>query len=120
MTNSFLNGLRPELSLAVKSSCIGWHEERLDVVRQHAAHAQERIVEGQAKRKQKQETTLQLALIQATQPQGKKVERELQNPGKWQGNYNRECRLCGKRGHAPWRCSMTSVISTPNGVDPSA
>ncbi len=108
MTNSFLNGLCPELSAAVKHSCIGWQEERLDAVRRHAVHAQERMMEGQSKKKQKQETTLQLALIQATQPQQNQVEENQQKQVQFQGNKTRTCRLCGRRGHLARRCPTTT------------
>ncbi len=40
MRSRFLNGLRPELSTAVKQSCIGWEKARLDTVRDYAIHAE--------------------------------------------------------------------------------
>ncbi|XP_058638910.1 uncharacterized protein LOC131544593 [Onychostoma macrolepis] len=41
LNSSFLNGLRPELSAAVKQSCIGWNEARVEIIRKHAVHAEE-------------------------------------------------------------------------------
>lgn len=108
ITNSFLNGLHPELSTAVKHSCIGWHKERLDVIRRHAVHAQERMLEGQAKRKQKQDTTLQLVLIQATLVHRNQGEGDRQKPRQSQGNYNRQLCLCGKQGHLARMCPKTT------------
>ncbi len=65
-----LNGLRPEIAQAVKTSYIEWKNRRLSAVLAHALHAEELQMAKKERVKAKTDKYLQLALVQAVSRQG--------------------------------------------------
>ncbi|KAF4103681.1 hypothetical protein G5714_016564 [Onychostoma macrolepis] len=78
----FLNGLRPEIAQAVKTSYIEWKNGRLSAVLAHALHAEELQTAKKEKAKARTDRELQLALVQAvSRPGGSSVQRRQQTGG---------------------------------------
>ncbi len=91
MNSSFLNGLRPELSAAVKQSCIGWNEARVEIIRKHAVHAEEQHKEKQKKKKEKADKELHKAMYEAVQMSaGQPRGRGTNNRGQGRGRGERQ------------------------------
>ena len=63
LRNSLLQGLRPEVAVAAKKTCIAWQDARLAEVRRHAMHAEEIIKTEQKKRKEKMDNELHMASL---------------------------------------------------------
>lgn len=81
----FLNGLRPEILTSVKSTCIIWRNERLNTVRAHAIHDDERDKKS-----------------------GKSGQERFCRVYKKKGHRMRDCnrcRVCGKPGHWAKECT---------------
>ncbi|XP_016418964.1 uncharacterized protein LOC107748600 [Sinocyclocheilus rhinocerous] len=128
----FLNGLRPEIAHAVKTSYIEWKSGRLSAVLAHALHAEELQTAKKERTKAKTDKEWQLALLQVvSRPGGSSVQRNQQAGGgkRRGGNYTKgtegnserwgcwicetddhttrkctKCRLCKKDGHWAREC----------------
>ncbi len=108
----FLNGLRPEIAQAVKTSYIEWKNGRLSAVLAHALHAEELQTAKKERVKAKTDKDLQLALVQAVlRPGGFSVQRNQQKGGgrgKRQGGRNfekRGCWICDTDDHEFFKCT---------------
>ncbi len=105
----FLNGLRPEIEQAVKTSYIEWKNGRLSAVLTHALHSEELQMAKKERVKVKTDKDLQLAIVQAvSKPGGFSVQRNQQKGGgrgKRQGGRNFEKRGC-------WICDTDATLQT--------
>lgn len=46
-----MSGLKPEIAAIIKQTCIGWEDEKLEKIRQHALHAERLLEERGGKKK---------------------------------------------------------------------
>ncbi len=51
LRSSFISGLKPEIAAIIKQTCIGWEDEKLEKIRQHALHAERLLEERGGKKK---------------------------------------------------------------------
>lgn len=129
LCNCFLNGLKPDIALAVKNSCIGWNDARLSELRRHATHASDQLLH---KKKKKEETTqkeLHMAAMTMyntvrdyRQPHRERRQRIHSQDNNWKNNANRSarkhpndvCYHCGQSGHWKRECpiSRSSIPQT--------
>ncbi|ROL43089.1 hypothetical protein DPX16_14801 [Anabarilius grahami] len=94
LANSLLNGLRPEISQAVKHSYIEWTEGRVSTIMKHAFHAENELREKKERPRIKE---LQLAAVQRPQ-------RFSENKGGHNSDKN-GCYLCGVGDHIVRECT---------------
>ena len=115
VSNYFLNGLRPEIAAAVKSSCIMWEEARIEKIRRHACHAEKELAQEKIKHDEKQTKDLHMAALtmyQAVQANTVRGRGRMHNTrgrhhgGRGRGgarsriNYDPDvCFKCQQRGH---------------------
>lgn len=101
----FLNGLRPEIVQAVKTSYIEWKSGRLSAVLAHALHAEEIQTVKKERVKAKTDREWQLAVVQAvSKPGGYSAQRNQQAKGgrgkRPGGRYPSET----ERNYERWGC----------------
>ncbi|XP_042584307.1 uncharacterized protein LOC122138010 [Cyprinus carpio] len=115
----FLNGLRPEIAQAVKTSYIEWKSGRLSAVLAHALHAEEIQTAKKERAKAKTDREWQLAVVQAvSKPGGYSAQRNQQAkggrgkrpggryPSETERNYERwGCWICETNEHATYKCT---------------
>ncbi|XP_067217605.1 uncharacterized protein [Chanodichthys erythropterus] len=93
LANSLLNGLRPEISQAVKHSYIEWTEGRVSTIMKHALHAEDEL---RAKKERSRIKELQLAAVQRPQRFSGNI---------WGHNSDKNgCYLCGADDHIVREC----------------
>ncbi|XP_052408626.1 uncharacterized protein LOC127953420 [Carassius gibelio] len=105
MRSWFLNGLRPEIAQAVKTSYIEWKSGRLSAVLAHALHAEEMQTAKKERVKAKTNREWQLAFVQAvSKPGGYSAQQNQQSKwGRWKrggGRYPNETLKDGAVGSA--------------------
>uniref|UniRef100_A0A9J8CJW6 ribonuclease H n=1 Tax=Cyprinus carpio carpio TaxID=630221 RepID=A0A9J8CJW6_CYPCA len=113
----FLNGLRPEIAQAVKSSYIEWKNGRLTAILAHALHAEEQQAAKKEKTKAKSDRELQLSLVQALSRPGGSSVPPPQRRGRG-GKYSnraeghsekRGCWVCGTEDHVTRKCTKCKL-----------
>ncbi len=118
-----MNGLRPEIAQAVKTSYIEWKNGRLSAVLAHALHAEELQTAKKERVKARTDKDLQLALVQAVSRQGESSLQRRQETGGGRGksqggryssgvgrNFEkRGCWICKSDDHEMRRCTKCKL-----------
>ncbi|XP_048011485.1 uncharacterized protein LOC125245082 [Megalobrama amblycephala] len=112
----FVNGLLPNIQKAVKLTCIGWEAQNLEVVMQHAKHAEQNDEKRNTEKQQKLENA-QYMFYQSQSnnqmPRDDNYQEARRGRGRGRGRWNAQngrigdrdrCRICGQRGHWSREC----------------
>lgn len=96
----FMDGLRQEITQAVKAKCIDWRNLKIDAVLAHALHAEEQQLTKKEKIKMNQDKVLYLGLTQAVSQWGNNSHQRGQPSGGRRGNFTRKgCFICKAQDH---------------------
>jgi len=109
LKHHFVNGLLPNIQGAVRLTCIAWEAQDLEVVMQHAKHAEH----NDEKKNTEKENKLQTAQYMFYQSQS---NNQPSRNSRWDQQQEREiriktagrCRICGQRGHWARSCQNYS------------
>ncbi len=107
-----MNGLRPEIAQAVKTSYIEWKNGRLSAVLAHALHAEELQTAKKERVKARTDKELQMALVQAVSRQGESSLQRRQETGGGRGKSQGEkrgCWICKSDDHKRRRCTKCKL-----------
>ncbi|MGL5903343.1 MAG: C2HC-type zinc finger protein, partial [Cetobacterium sp.] len=118
LKHHFVNGLLPNIQKAVKLTCIGWEAQNLEVVMQHAKHAEQNDEKRNTEKQQKLENAQYMFYQSQSQsnnqmPRDDNYQEARRGRGRGRGRWNAQngrigdrdrCRICGQRGHWAREC----------------
>ncbi|XP_026227517.1 uncharacterized protein LOC113169931 [Anabas testudineus] len=125
LCNYFLNGLQPDISSAVKSSCIGWNDARLSELRRHAIHAYNQTLTRKKIKEETNQKELHLAAItmyNTVREQRQSSYDRRRNNRSHHKNWrikpsNDICHLCGQHGHWKRDCHRYTTAAPEDKSD---
>ncbi|KAL1270828.1 hypothetical protein QQF64_029844 [Cirrhinus molitorella] len=102
LRSSLMSGLKPEIVTMIKQTCIGWEDEKLEKIRQHALHA-EKLLEEKGGRKREKELQLTSLTMYKDAP-GRGMNYRGRGRGRGRGRRQRfpqidpdACYFCGNK-----------------------
>ncbi|XP_078066764.1 uncharacterized protein LOC144492531 isoform X1 [Mustelus asterias] len=97
LRNSFMNALHEDIAKIVRNTCIKWDTGKLNLIEQHAIHAEKLLVQEKAKRNKKREDQTQQAQLTMMQMVSQTSERG-RGRGRARGRGRGRARGRGGRG----------------------
>ncbi len=120
LRSSLMSGLTPEIAAIIKQTCIGWEDEKLEKIRQHALHAERLLEERGGKKKEKELQLTTLMMYKGPPRQGMNYRGRGQGHGRARGQRQSQidpdvCYYCGERGHWKLECPalMGQAVAGP-------
>ncbi|XP_076875446.1 uncharacterized protein LOC143525417 [Brachyhypopomus gauderio] len=114
LRNAFINGLKPEISEKLKDTCITWETAKMEVIVQHAIHAERRWKTVSAWKQDKEPRQTQLSMVRVMRGDekgncaGGKSWREQKRTKKVKNRRRDDddnaCYICGEDGHRARGC----------------
>ncbi|XP_076876206.1 uncharacterized protein LOC143525777 [Brachyhypopomus gauderio] len=109
LRNAFINSLKPDISEKLKDTCITWETAKMEVIVQHAIHAEKRQKKVSPWKQDKEPRQTQLSMVRVVRGNGKGKDWKGQKRTKKVKNRRRDdddnaCYICGKEGHWSREC----------------
>jgi len=108
LRNSFMNGLHEDIAKIVRNTCITWDTGKLNLIEQHAIHAEKLVAQEKTRRNKKREdqnhqaqlTMMQMVSQASERGRGRGRARGRGRGGRWRGRSRTDgCFTCGGKDH---------------------